>query len=179
MVKTCSRLVLTGFCFPGLHRIAFKRTAMLVIPRLDEVQERILELIQENKDDEFTQLNTIILEFFPPPPVDPNEFLPNHDYFMKAHLQLQTLANQGFIDLYNPQFESDGYLHLLNPIFITAQGLGYLQTKDLVTQIITQAVEKLSLPEPEKQTLLKKALASAKDLGLDLLVKYTSQALLG
>ena len=102
---------------------------------------------------------------------------------MEAAKIIKQLYKSGYIcNSYNPdglgfEFTTSGEISVFinDPIILTPKGRGYLNTKDLLMQIIEKAAEQSKLPEEEKQSFLKKVYKEVSDKGLDFVAKLITE----
>ncbi|RTK95953.1 MAG: hypothetical protein EKK64_05365 [Neisseriaceae bacterium] len=102
---------------------------------------------------------------------------------------IQSLFDQGFIVNFakndtwgiKVQYSLNGemYVSILteDPIILTPKGRGYLQSHDLIMQIIQKAVNQSNTPESEKPGLIKKIYDEVADKGLDFLAKLCTEVI--
>jgi predicted transcriptional regulator len=102
---------------------------------------------------------------------------------LEAAKIIKQLYKSGYIcNSYNPdglgfEFTTSGEISVFinDPIILTPKGRGYLNTKDLLMQIIEKAAEQSKLPEEEKQSFLKKVYKEVSDKGLDFVAKLITE----
>ncbi len=106
----------------------------------------------------------------------------NLNLFESAKI-INQLYKSGYIcNSYNPdrlgfEFNTSGDISIFinDPIILTPKGRGYLDTKDLLMQIIEKAAVQSKLPEDEKQSFVKKVYKEVSDKGLDFVAKLITE----
>ena len=145
---------------------------------LHENQLTVLNIIRQTEDQSADESN--------PSPIatqiNQSASATNLNLFESAKI-INQLYKSGYIcNSYNPDrlgFEftasSDISISLNDQIILTPKGRGYLDTTDLLMQIIEKAAVQSKLPEEEKQSFVKKVYKEVSDKGLDFVAKLITE----
>lgn len=139
---------------------------MLIIPKLSDVEEQILQIIYSN-DDYTSQWQTFDKVF--PHVSHYDDWMGSTSTTKNFGLQgpLNSLINQDFLYQEN-QF---------SPYMLTAIGRGYLENNNILIALLDQALLKLDLPENKKNELKTSTMNQFQKSGQEFLIKLLAEGL--
>ena len=148
------------------------------VESLNDKQLSILNIIRQTEHQSGSESNPSPISI----QIKQSELVTNLNLFEAAKI-INQLYKSGYIcNSYKPdelgfEFTTTGDISISHndQIILTPKGRGYLNTKELLMQIIEKAAAQSNLPEPEKQSFLKKLYNEVSDKGLDFVAKLITE----